>query len=68
MNWAELKYWIADHLFEDELDEAFELGIKEGRRRGFVKADAYLVAAEKDTPKSKHPGLQEARKILKNLL
>ena len=32
MNWRELKYWIADHLFEYELDEAFRLGVQEGRR------------------------------------
>ena len=31
--WRELKYWIADHLFEYELDEEFELGIKEGQNR-----------------------------------
>lgn len=68
MNWAEIKYWIADKLFEDELDEAFELGIKEGRRRGLMRASVHLLAAEKDTPKSKHPGLEEARKILKGLM
>lgn len=33
MNWAELKYRIADWLFEAELDEAFNHGVKEGERR-----------------------------------
>lgn len=28
--WREIKYWIADHLFEYELDEAYEMGLKYG--------------------------------------
>jgi hypothetical protein len=28
--WREIKYWIADNLFEYELDEAYRLGMKEG--------------------------------------
>lgn len=32
MNWRELKYRIADYLFDYELDEAFRLGVQEGRR------------------------------------
>jgi hypothetical protein len=28
--WRDIKYWIADRLFEYELDEAFRHGMKEG--------------------------------------
>lgn len=32
MSWAEIRYKVADRLFERELDEAFDLGRKAGRQ------------------------------------
>ncbi len=37
MNWRDLKYRIADRFFEYELDEAYRLGMKQGR--GTLAAD-----------------------------
>ena len=28
--WSEIKYWIADHLFVKELDDAYRLGVRAG--------------------------------------
>lgn len=65
--WTELKYWIADHLFEDELDEAFELGIKEGGRRKIIQAQAHLSKMREDSSKSAQGGIDAAHKMLGKL-
>jgi hypothetical protein len=54
MNWKELKYRIADKLFDRELNDAYEMGVREGvthtlRELGFtlkLGADDKLTKAQ----------------------
>ena len=65
--WTEFKYWIADHLFEDELDEAFELGIREGGRRKLIQAQAHISKIREDLPIKERAGLDAAGKVIGKL-
>ena len=65
--WSELKYWIADKLFEDELDEAFELGIREGGRRKIIQAQAHLSKIREDHSKTAQSGIDAAHTVLGKL-
>jgi hypothetical protein len=65
--WSELKYWIADKLFEDELDEAFELGIREGGRRKIIQAQAHLSKIRDDHSKAAQGGIDAANTVLGKL-
>lgn len=67
MSWAEIKYWIADKLFQNELDEAFEMGIREGRKRHTHYLAAQLQAAASVAPKTRQPGLVDALEIVRKL-
>jgi hypothetical protein len=67
MNFKEIKYWIADKLFEDELDEAFELGIREGGRRKIIQAQAHLSKIREDHSKSAQGGIDAAHTVLGKL-
>lgn len=59
-----IKYWIADKLFERELDEAFEMGIGEGMRRIQLSLVTRVSALEADAPKSKLPGIQAVKETM----
>jgi hypothetical protein len=67
MNFKEIKYWIADKLFEDELDEAFELGIREGGRRKIIQAQAHLSKIREDLPVKERAGLDAAGTVIGKL-
>jgi hypothetical protein len=60
MNWTELKYKIAERFFERELDEAFILGIKEGKRR---QASHIRVDMEYKKTRAKETGLTKTQAI-----
>lgn len=62
--WTEFKYWLADKLFEQELDEAFEMGIREGARRQRVSTIVDLRAQLDSAPKSSHQGINLAIELL----
>jgi hypothetical protein len=55
---AEIRYWIADKLFTQELDDAFNLGLKEGQRRYQVAVLARLTNMMDGAPKSRQTGLK----------
>ena len=59
-----VKYWIADKLFERELDEAFEMGIGEGMRRIQLSLVTRVTALESEAPKSKLPGIAAVKETL----
>ena len=59
-----VKYWIADKLFERELDEAFEMGIGEGMRRIQLSVVTRVTALEAEAPKSKLPGIAAVKETL----
>jgi hypothetical protein len=59
-----IKYWIADKLFERELDEAFEMGIGEGMRRLQLSLVTRVSALEAEAPKSKLPGIGAVKETL----
>lgn len=56
----ELKYKIADRLFERELDEAFFLGIKEGKSR---QASRLRVLMEYKKTRSRELGMTKTQAI-----
>ena len=64
----ELKYRIADWLFEAELDEAFELGIKEGRRRQTHEINMALDLASLDVAKTNQKGYMIAMEVIENVI
>jgi hypothetical protein len=64
----ELKYRIADWLFEAELDEAFELGIKEGRRRQKHEINMALDLASLDVAKTNQKGYMIAMEVIENVI
>lgn len=57
---SEWKYKIADRFFERELDEAFILGIKEGKRR---QASHIRVDMEYKRTRAKELGLTKTQLI-----
>lgn len=63
----ELKYRIADWLFEAELDEAFELGIKEGARRQQEKITHALDVGSLTVAKTNQKGYTEAMSVVENV-
>lgn len=64
----ELKYRIGDWLFESELDEAFELGLKEGRRRQKHEINMALDLGSLDVSKTNQKGYTIAMEVIKNVL
>lgn len=62
----ELKYRIADWLFEAELDEAFELGIKEGQRRQKAKIESALDIESLSVAKTNFKGYAIAMEVVEN--
>lgn len=55
---AEIRYWIADRLFTEDLDDAFNMGIREGQRRYQIAVLARIKSMMEDAPKNQHPGLK----------
>jgi hypothetical protein len=64
----ELRYRIADWLFEAELDEAFELGKKEGARRQKVNINHALELNLEQQAKSNQKGYMTAMEVIKNVI
>lgn len=62
----EIKYWIADHLFEYELDEAFRLGVTEGRRVQGAITRLELQLRQPEMTKTQLTGYEMAREVVKN--
>ena len=60
MNWTEIRYRIADYLFEAELDEAFALGVQEGRRN---QASQIKVEMEYKKTRALETGLTKAQSV-----
>jgi len=60
MNWSEIRYRIADFLFEAELDEAFSLGVQEGKRR---QASILRVEMEYKKTRALELGLTKAQSV-----
>lgn len=60
MNWSEIRYRIADFLFEAELDEAFSLGVQEGKRR---QASILRVEMEYKKTRALETGLTKAQSV-----
>jgi glycine cleavage system H lipoate-binding protein len=62
MNWAELKYKIADKLFEKEMDEAYEMGVREGATHTLRELAFSLKLGEQDAKltKAQATGYQKA--------
>lgn len=62
--WREIKYWIADKLFENELDDAFDLGIIEGHYRAYHGLKIQIQIMRGDATKAQLPAYD---KIIANL-
>ena len=60
MSWSEIRYRIADFLFEAELDEAFSLGVQEGKRR---QASILRVEMEYKKTRALELGLTKAQSV-----
>lgn len=64
----ELKYRIADWLFEAELDEAFEMGLREGARRQTQKIQMALDLNSLDVAKTNQKGYMVAMEVVENVI
>jgi hypothetical protein len=62
----ELKYRIADWLFGRELDEAFEMGIREGQRRQKVRINNALDLTLENVAKTNQKGYMIAMEVIEN--
>lgn len=62
--WNELKYRIADFLFEGELDDAYDMGIREGWHRRKLSLYAELKILKNNSTKAQAVGLDAAIKWL----
>jgi hypothetical protein len=62
----ELKYRIADWLFGRELDEAFEMGIREGQRRQKVRINNALELTLECVAKTNQKGYMIAMEVIEN--
>ena len=61
----ELTRWIAERLFERELDEDYQMGARAGHDQAKDDAKAKIEAAGLVTAKKNHPGLALALAALK---
>lgn len=66
--WREVKYQIADKVFKYEMDEAFQMGIREGATFSTRKLtfEVELKADRQDMTKTQKLGYQKAIDILKD--
>lgn len=61
----EIKYWIADKLFEYELDEAFRMGVSEGMRIQGARVRVQLqLRQDLDLTKAQLAGYEKAREVV----
>jgi hypothetical protein len=65
--WERLRYWIADRVFELEMDEAFRMGIREGYDVVFREVEKALELKLAETPKTKQPGVLLALEVVKEM-
>ena len=66
--WREFKYWIADHFFEYELDEAFRHGMSEGASYA-TQWLSFRVAINQDRikmTKTEKAGYAKAMEVIKD--
>lgn len=63
--WERIRYWIADRLFELEMDEAYRMGIREGHEVAIQQANRELENLLEVTPKTKQPGVLLAIETIK---
>jgi hypothetical protein len=61
----ELRRWIAERLFERELDEDYQMGCRAGHDQAKENAKAQIEAALFVTAKKNEPGLALALEALK---
>ena len=66
--WREVKYQIADKVFKYEMDEAFQLGIREGATFSTRKItfEVELKANRQDLTKTQRIGYDKAVEIMKD--
>jgi hypothetical protein len=64
----ELKYRIADWLFEAELDEAFEMGLREGARRQKNTIITRLELTLQTVAKTNQKGYLTAIEVIENVI
>jgi hypothetical protein len=67
MMWAEIRYQIANFLFFQELEDAYNMGIREGQEAGMKWSATYLQVFSNTAPKSEQAGLAAAIKKLKEV-
>jgi flagellar biosynthesis/type III secretory pathway protein FliH len=60
----ELRRWIAERLFERELDEDYQMGCRAGHDQGKENAKTKIQAAGLVTAKKNQPGLALALEAL----
>ena len=68
IDWKELKYQIADKLFAKELDEAFDMGLREGARfaTSTISFKVYLKESKEDLTKTQAVGYRKAMSIVED--
>lgn len=64
----ELKYRIADWLFQTELDEAFEMGLREGARRRSNKIQMALDLNSPLVAKTNQKGYKIAMEVVEDVI
>jgi hypothetical protein len=60
MNWKELKYRIADKLFDRELNDAYEMGVREGVTHTLREIGFGLQLGETKLTKAQTAGYDKA--------
>jgi hypothetical protein len=63
----DIKYWIADFMFSKELDESYEMGIREGQRATGWAITNQLQRLHDNANKTNQPGIKAALDNLKGL-
>ena len=66
--YKEIKRWIAERLFETELDEDYRLGIGEGQRSHRATLIIQLTIMHDTSIKKDQPGIQKVINYLKENL
>jgi len=62
---SEIRRWIAEKLFERELDEDYQMGARAGHEQAFENAKILIRIAGLVTAKKNQPGLALALEALK---
>lgn len=64
----EIKYWIADKLFEAELDDAYAMGIRMGQSHAISQVRFQLNLENKDMTKTQAVGYARAIEVVGNVI